>query len=164
MRNIYSPIEVDEDELLRNDEAHELLYAKINTLPENVQDILFDEHTDETLKKISNELQLNQNQTIEMARLVRDLLIKDIYLGNIILEAANRLQIGENTARDIANRLVSDLFVPALEEIKKLHTEKFGPSTNSRQTQKSTTPTSFQPTTPKQESNVNPNNVLDLRK
>lgn len=143
MINIYSPIEVDEEEMLRNDEQHELFYSKINALPESIQDILFDQAVDDTIKKLSGEFQLNQNQTIEIVRLVRDIAITDSYLGNIVSEVTSRLAVGQDVAGEIANRLITELFAPALEDIKKLHVEKFGG---------------------KPEEKINPNNVLDLRK
>ena len=161
MRNIYNPIEVDEDLLLRDDERHELLYSKINSLPENIQEILFDQSTDDTLKKIADQFQLNQKQVIETARLVRKILIAEIYLGDIVSETASRLQIGENTAREVANQLITELFAPALEDIKKLHMEKF-PGRPINQSTPKPLPPSAQPKQPEQ--NVNPNNVLDLRK
>ena len=141
MRNIYSPIEVDEEFMLRDDEKHELFYAKINKLPEEMQDILFDENTDNILRKIAEQFQLNQNQTIEMVRLVRDIIIKDAQKENIIADLTGRLQIGENIARDIANKLTANLLSPAA------------------------APSISESGPPKEEFNkVNPNNVLDLRK
>jgi len=92
MRNIYSPIEVDEEFMLRDDEKHELFYAKINKLPEEMQDILFDENTDNILRKIAEQFQLNQNQTIEMVRLVRDIIIKDAQKENVIADLTDKLE------------------------------------------------------------------------
>ncbi len=140
MRNIYSPIEVDEETLLRDDEKHELFYAKINKLPEDRQDLLFDVNTDNFLRTIAEQFQLNQSQTIEMVRLVRDIIIKDVPKENMTGELASRLQIGENIAKDVANKIVSGLF----------HLETGFPSGN--------------PVSPKTDDKVNPNNVLDLRK
>src|SRR3989344_1141750 len=98
--------------MLHNDEQHELFYSKINALPESIQDILFDQTTDKTLKKIATEFQLNQNQIIEMVRLIRDIAIADSYLGNIVSETTSRLVIAPDFAREIANRLIMELFAP----------------------------------------------------
>ena len=170
MRNIYSPIEVDEEFMLRDDEKHELFYAKINKLPEDAQDLLFDINTDNILRKIAEQFQLNQNQTIEMVRLVRDIIIKDAQRENIATDLAGRLPIGENIARDIANKIINDLFASALEEIKKIHAEKFpGKQPNqpyletgfpSGNPVSATPPIPTKPEAPK----INPNNVLNLRK
>lgn len=153
MRNIYNPIEVDEDMLLRDDEKHELLYSKINALPENLQDLLFDQNTDDVLKKIAGEFQLNQNQTIEMVRLVRDIIIKDVQTVNIVTELASRLQIGGNTAREMANELNTNLFGSVIAQKPSQTDQKVNPVK------------SAESGSPKEEFNrVNPNNVLDLRK
>lgn len=127
MTNIFSPIEVDNDTLLLDDEKHEFFYSKINSLPQNIQDLLFSLDTEEKLKNISVQLRLNQKQTTELTRLVRDIIIKDAYLGDILKETQKRLSLDETAARDIANRIISEIFSPAIEDIKKLHIEKFGP-------------------------------------
>lgn len=150
MVNIYSPIEVDNDTLLLDDEKHELFYSKISSLSQNIQDLLFSIDTEEKLKNVSVQLRLNQKQTIELTRLVRDIIIKDVYLGDILKEAQKRLSLDETAARDAANKIISEIFSPALEDIKKLHIEKFGKKENA--------PT--QPTA----NNSNPNNMINLKK
>src|SRR3989338_2940048 len=116
MRNIYSPIEVDDDSLLLDDEKHELFYSKINALPQNIQDLLFSLDTEDKLKNIAVQTKLNQNQSIELTRLVRDVLINEIYLGDIIKESQKRLVVSEEFAREIANQIVSVILAPALED------------------------------------------------
>lgn len=151
MRNIYSPIDIDQNELLLDDERHELFYSKINALSEEIQEMLFDPATEENLRKIAEQFGINQNQTIEMTHLVKDLLLADIYLGNIVSEVRSRLAVSEGTAREIANGIITQIFAPALEELKRVHIEKFGKKNPAAEE------------TPAALPDTNPNNMVNLR-
>lgn len=156
MKNIYSPTEIDNDIILLDDEKHELFYSKINALPQNIQNILFYLDTEEKLKNISTQAKLNQNQSAELTRLVRDILISDVYLGDIVKETQKHLVVSEETAREIANQIISEIFAPALEELKKNHVQKFGKKTENA-------PTPANPPASNPGNINNPNNMVDLR-
>jgi hypothetical protein len=141
MTNIYSPLDVDSDYFLTHDEEHELFYAKLNKLPEPLQDILLNLNTEEALASISNRFRLNRDQIIAMTRLVRDITLTDVYFGEMVNQLKSGLAVNEDVAKNMAAALISQVFVQVLEDIKRLHKAKFG----------------------KEEPSANPHNVLDLR-
>lgn len=149
--NIYSPIDIDQEALLRDDQKHEAFYSKINALSENIQEVLFDSATEESVKKISEQFAVSWNQTAEMTRLIRDLLIADAYLGNIVSDVRTRLLVSDGIAREIANSIISGIFAPVLEELKKIHIQKFGRKDQAAEP------------TPAVQPNTNPNNIVNLK-
>ena len=167
IKTIYNPIKVDDDYFAFHENEQNELYAKMKTISETIIDILFGQNTPKIIMNICQNYQLNYKQSEELSRLIRKILVAEIYLGDIISEIAGRLQIGENIARELANKLIADLFANALEDIKKLHREKFGASiTGQVATSKIPIPPLDPPVTQHQEEKekMNPNNVLDLRK
>lgn len=150
MINIYSPLDIDSDYFLTHDEEHELFYAKINALPETIQNILLSVGLEETLEKTSGQFNLKPEQIGALTRLVRDIIITDVYFGNLVNELKLRLHLDEEGAKTVAAQLISEIFSPALEDFKKEHKEKF---------KKGVVETPNPPL-----SIANPNNVLDLRK
>ncbi|MEK7579667.1 MAG: hypothetical protein AAB469_00510 [Patescibacteria group bacterium] len=96
-------------------------------LPEKFQDFIFDATPADFIKdQISAPLILNENQSQELAKIVLELILADIYLGNIVQEIKNRLKITDDQkAKTIAGLIVNGLFAPILEELKKMHIEKF---------------------------------------
>lgn len=160
-KTIYDPIEVDSDYFITHESEQNELYAKIKAVPESVSVILFWEDTPEMIEKICQSFQLNDKQSGDLSRLIRKILVAETYLGDIVSEITNKLPVGQNIAKDIANKVINDLFAPALEDIKKLHIEKF-PGKQFNQPSTPIVPPKPTPTT--ENKNVNPNNVLDLRK
>lgn len=152
LKTIYDPIEVDGDYFSQHEAEQNQFYAKIRTIPEAVSNILFGVDTPEIIEKICRDYQLNDERSKELSRLIRKVLVVELYLGNIVSEIAKQLSTEQNLAKEIANRLVAELFAPALEDIKRLHMEKFAPS-----------PKTMGDTAAKSQENINPNNVLDLR-
>jgi hypothetical protein len=102
------------------------LNNKIKSLPENLQDFIFDTTPGDFLKdRISIPLNLNQNQSKEIAKIVMEIIMADCYLGDIIKQISQRSVIDEQKAKIIAGLIVAELFKPILEDIKKIHIEKF---------------------------------------
>ncbi len=155
--NIYDPVDVDQDYFLDHDIEREEFYTKALTLPGNILGILFNTETSTKMRGVSELFQLNPRQSEELSRLIRKILVAEVYLGNIVSEITSRLTIGPDIAKEIASRLITELFAPALEEIKKMHMEKFG------NTPLPKPESSFAKAT-EDKANINPNNVLDLRK
>lgn len=154
---IYSPFDVDMD-----NQGFDWINFKTEYDKQalTVKDLIFNLKTAFFLKdQIAVKFNLNERQSTELSRIVRDVLITKIILGEIIEEIKNRLAVDENIAKEISNKILNDLFAPALEEIKKLRTEKFGSATSSWPIAKPEMPPQM-----KSDEKVNPNNVLDLRK
>ncbi|MBI2676719.1 MAG: hypothetical protein HYX21_02065 [Candidatus Yanofskybacteria bacterium] len=118
----------------------------------NIQKILLDFETAEFIEEeLGPKFNLPVPQKREITRVVRDLLLAKVYLGDMVKIIAEKLDITTESAKQIANELIR-LFTPALEDIKKLHIEKFGKKTE-------TAPSSA----PATGGINNPNNTVDLR-
>src|SRR3989344_667563 len=126
LKKIFDPIEVDSEYFSKHEAEENELHAKIRATPESVSDLLFGVETPEIIEKICQNYQLNDKQSAELSRSIRKILTAEFYLGDIVSEIASKLVVGQDVAREIANRLITELFAPALEDIKKLHIEKFG--------------------------------------
>jgi len=123
---IYDPYdaylnEVGDDQLKFNE-----LNNKIRGLPRSLFDFIFDVLPADFIKdRISLALGLNENQSQETSKIVMEIILTDVYLGNVIQEIKNRLNIDEQKSKTIAGLIVTELFAPILEELKKIHVEKF---------------------------------------
>lgn len=145
--NIFDPVEVDGNYFVEHLEEQEEFYNIARTLPEPVLNILFGLNTPNIIKKVCETYQLQINQSANLSRLIRKILVTEIYLGGLVDQIKVSLNIDELKAKAIANDIVGQLFASALDEIKKMHIEKFGKREN-----------------PSEPPVVNLNNVLDLRK
>lgn len=122
----FSPYDVH----LKQTEGDNLRYGqfhdKIKGLPEKFQDFIFDTAPGDFIKDdISLPLGLNENQSKEAAKIVMEIMLTDWYLGDIVNQISRRLGIEEQKARTIAGLIVTELFRPILEDLKKIHVEKF---------------------------------------
>jgi hypothetical protein len=126
INKIYDPVEVDDEYFSANEEEQEAFYSKVKTLPSRVIDILFGLDTADIIKKICTAANLNTQQSAELSRLIRKVLIADIYIGDMPAQISLKLGVDQNTALEIARTIVSQLFAPAIEDIKKLQLQKFG--------------------------------------
>ena len=107
---------------------------------------------------------LNKEQISEVTKIIRDILLGDASLNSMPSLISSKLNIDQSTSVQIANKIVNELFGPAIEDIKKLQTPKFP--------EKISSPVApMQPLTPripekpdlKIEPDINRNNVVDLR-
>lgn len=98
---------------------------KIDSISENLYGVLTDEASLNFIKSGLQRYGLSFVQGQEIARIIRDVVIGDIFIGDMPAELAGRLGVDQNTAREMANLIISQLFQPVLEEIKKVQTAKF---------------------------------------
>ena len=158
--DIFDPVKVDALYFAQHEEEQEQFYQQLNTLPGSIVGVLFGTETATIIEKISQEKKLNQRQSEELSRLIRKILTAKVYLGNIVQELKNRLPVTEETAKELANDLISQLFDESLEDIKKLHIEKFGrPAADiaSPSGSKSQIPEKDKPQI------INPGNIINLK-
>ena len=123
--NIYSPYQVDLEELLLVKKDWDIFANKFIKLPINVKDVINSATTDYYLEFICKKLGLDQNQSSDLSRIVRDILLADAFLGDFPSLISSKLGIEINTASQIAQKIVSELFAPAIEDIKNMQREKF---------------------------------------
>ena len=98
---------------------------KIDVISDNLFALLVDEATSEFIKSLTQKYIRLSPQGPDVARLIRDVVIADVFIGDMPQELSRRLGIDQQLAREVANQIVSQLFTPVLEDLKKLHREKF---------------------------------------
>ena len=156
----FDPIKVDDLYFAQHEEEQNQFYQQLKTLPGSIAGVLFGMETAAMIEKISQEKKLNQKQSEEFSRLIRKILTAEVYLGNIVQELKNKLSVTEETVKELANDLISQLFDESLEDIKKLHVEKFGhPAADVA------TPSNSKSQIPERDKPqiINPGNIVNLR-
>lgn len=152
--NIYNPYEIDLEELLANQKNWDVFANKFIKLPINIKNILSPSSTSDYLKNLSEDLNFNHDQSAELSRIIRDVLLGDLFIGDMVQNISDRMNLALDEAKKMGNLIVSELFRPAIEDIKKLQAEKFPEKINK--------PTSEKPDL-KKEPSINRNNIVDLR-
>lgn len=149
--SIYSPYEVDFKELLSSEKTWNVFANKFIKLPFAVKDIIVSRTTADYLKILYSRIGLDQNQSADLSRIIRDVLLTDIFLGDFPTLISQKLNIETKTASQIVQRVVNELFAPAIEDIKKMQREKFEDRiTQIRSGQIRQSPTPQQPLIPAQ--------------
>lgn len=146
------------NELGANTEEIGKFIAKVLKLPKNVQNIFRNFSTAEFMTdNLASSFRLNAGQTEELTRILRDILLTDLFWGDFPKTVSARLQIPPDTAIQIVKEITDKLLTPALEEIKAMQKEKFG----NRISQNQSNQTQTQP--PQQYINPEQGNVINLR-
>jgi len=121
--NLYSPFRVD---LQTTDPLDwDKFLKKINTLPVSIKNTLTDADTVEFIIMISEDFDLSDEQSSNLSRIVRDILLADEFLGDFPRLISSKLGVDMNIANQVANKIASELFAPAIEDIKNMQREKF---------------------------------------
>jgi len=123
-------------------------YTKmVLTLPESIRSILMDSSTAEFIEEnLGPSFGLNKESKIEITRIIRDILLGDVSLNSMPSLISSKLNTDQNTSVQIANKIVNDLFGPAIEDIKKLQAPKISEKPDL-----------------KIDPSINRNNIVDLR-
>lgn len=119
----FTPLFVDS--VLMSDLDWERLNMKIDKLPQTLADFLVDAGIPEFIDLLTQKYIRLSVRGPDVARLIRDVVIGDIFIGDMPQELSRRLGIDPATAREIANQIVSQLFTPILEDLKKVHNERY---------------------------------------
>jgi hypothetical protein len=99
---------------------------KIDALSENLYGLLVDEKTADFVRSLTRRYAQLSVQGPDIARIIRDVILTDIYIGDMPAQISSKLGVDQNMALEIARAIVSQLFAPVIEEIKKLQLQKFG--------------------------------------
>ncbi len=120
----FSPFFADSETM--SDLAWEKLQDKIENLPPTLANLLADNKTSDFVESLSQKyIQLSARGT-DIARIVRDVILADIYIGDMPAQISSKLGVDQNMALEIARVIVSQLFASVIEDIKKLQLQKFG--------------------------------------
>jgi len=129
---------------------------KFRNLPELVSKVVFDFSTAEFIEdKLGQTFGLSFEQKTELTRIIRDILLADAFWGDFPTLVSSRLGIGVDMANQIVKAITTELFAPAMEDIKKMQREKF--SDKIAQSKNNQAPPTQQSTSAEQ------GNVINLR-
>ena len=120
----FSPFFIDST--LMSDLDWDKLQDKIDKLPIVLGNILTSYKTSEFIEMLAQKYVQLGVQWSDIARSVRDVVLADIYIGDMPAQISSKLGVDQNTALEIARAIVSQLFAPVIEDIKKLQLQKFG--------------------------------------
>src|SRR3989344_8449001 len=138
--------------------------GRVLSLPESIKNILMDSSTAEFIEEnLGQNFDLNREQKTEITRIIRDILLGDFSLNSMSGLISSKLNIDQNTSTQIANKIVNDLFGPAIEDIKKLQAERFSEKIRPVEPTRPQTPKIPERPDLRIEPDVNRNNVVDLR-
>lgn len=100
--------------------------SKFDLLPPAIKKILFDFSTAEFIEeKVGVKFNLDKTQKKEIAHLIREVLLGNIFIGDFTKCLQTNINIDGGRAKDIASMIVGNLFPPALESIKAAQRTKF---------------------------------------
>ena len=139
--------------------------ARVLSLPESIKNILMDSSTAEFIEdNLSQNFDLNRVQIIEITRIIRDVLLGEFSVNNMALVISRNLKIDLTVANQIQDKIVSDLFGPVIEDIKKLQGKRppekiYSPVVPNR----SQVPKISERPDLKIAPSINRNNIVDLR-
>lgn len=120
-----TPYDVDIGSLNHND--LEEFISRTLMLSQTLDRVLTNFSTAEFIEeKLGTVFKLNSNQKRDVVRIIRDVILTDIYIGDMPAQISSKLGVDQNMALEIARAIVSQLFAPVIEEIKKLQLQKFG--------------------------------------
>lgn len=117
----FSPYFVD-----LNESDQDRYFDRFDALPEKLLDLLLDEKTYNIVQSLNMEYLKVGPSNPEISKLIREVVLADTYIGDMPGQISSRLGIDANTAREVAKQIVSQLFAPAMEDLKKVQTAKFG--------------------------------------
>lgn len=121
----YIPYEIDLERALGSPLIWQDYEDRVSSCPESVRTILCGADTASFLLAIGSEFNLTDNQSQELTRIVRDILISKLYIGDMPVVIQRNLSLDQASSKKIAEKIIKELFVPAIEDIKKMQVEKF---------------------------------------
>lgn len=99
---------------------------KFKYISGEIEKIIYDFSTAEFIEeRLTITFRLSPEQKITVTRIIRDVLLNYIFIGDMPKEIQARLKVDQDTASKITAMIVSQLFGPAIEEIKKAQSTAF---------------------------------------
>ncbi len=130
-------------------------------LPDSTGHILFGSNTTDFFMGISSDFGLSTDQSFNLSKITGEILIGNLFIGDINSEIIQRLRLSPETAKQITTKILNELFAPAMEDIKKMQREKFADRLSGTAAKPSQPVPQPQPLN--QKTNVSEHNVIDLR-
>lgn len=134
--------------------------AKVLKLPQSIQNVFRNFSTAEFMTdNLALSFGLDAGQTEELTRILRDIMLADLFWGDFPKTVSARLQVAPDTAIQIVKAITDGLLTPALEDIKTMQRERFG----NRIPQSQTNQSQAQAQPPQQNISPEQGNVINLR-
>lgn len=133
--------------------------SHVKQLPQKIFQLTTDQSTARYLNEnLAPRFRLDGEQAKELTRIVRDVLISRMYIGDLATEIQARMRVEAGMAREIGNVLVGELFKPVMADIKALQLAHFADRISGGRTAQPP------PATPAPQQPVkNNSNVINLR-
>jgi len=113
------------DDFDHTSENYKIYQIKTGDLPEDLFSVLVDEKTYGFIVRSMEQYGLTVEQGRDLSRVVRDVIIDDLYLGDVVRAVREKLGLDEQNARELANGMASELFAPVIEDLKERQVKKF---------------------------------------
>ena len=99
---------------------------RVENLPKSMLHVMTDQSTARVInEQIGPQFKLSPDQIKDLTRIVRDVLLSSLYVGNLVQEIGKRLGVNEAIAKQIATALVEQVFKSAMDDIKALQVATF---------------------------------------
>lgn len=157
----YSPFEVLTENFGQSEAAWDDFSYQISSMPLGIQDLILGLSVEDFIIDLVLEFKFSEYQSKNLALIIGKVVLGELFIGDLAKTLQEKVEIDQTTVQQIRDKIVNELFAPAMEDIKKIQREKFPDRVEQRNT--STMP---QPPVPPQIKNVpsvNQSNVIDLR-
>jgi len=131
-------------------------FKRVSSLSGPIKDLMANPSTADFIEEnLGPSFGLTPEQKTEITRIIRDVLLGDLFIGEMTQEISSRTRLAPDEAKKNVNLIISELFQPAIEDIKKLQAQKFPEKINK--------PAVSEKPDLKIEPDINRNNIVDLR-
>ncbi|TSC91373.1 MAG: hypothetical protein CEN90_502 [Parcubacteria group bacterium Licking1014_17] len=103
--------------------AMEFFESKLAKIPVTIKDLIIDMPVAEFICGLIASNKISSEQGVKFAIIIRDILIGDEYIGNMVNMVKTKLGTDDNLARELVNNLIAEVLTPALEDIKKVQSQ-----------------------------------------
>jgi hypothetical protein len=98
----------------------------VSSLPKPIRSILIQFETAEFIgDKLAPQFSLRDEQVINLTKIIRDVLIATLFIGDLTQAISQEVQVDSVTAKKISDMLIGELFTPAIQDIKELQKKYF---------------------------------------
>lgn len=158
-----------------HDSVRDQFFAHLEQTPQSIRSLLLDPIVAENVLVLSEDYQIDIELVPAVSRVIREISLGLLYVGDAPTILGERLGLDHNTAKNMADALLTHIFRPALQDINAVQIRNFAariaqsiPSRDEIRRKvlgepvQSPPPRKAQAQAPTE--NVNQNNLVDLRK
>ncbi len=121
--DIYSPYDVD---MGNSNFDWESFKSRIDKGPKPIKDLIFAPETAQFLQETSGNFNLSEDQSRELARIIRDTLLATVPVGDTVKEIGTRLQLEPKIAEAVSDSIISGLLIQVKDIIGLVQEERSG--------------------------------------